>query len=148
MECRKATLADFRSVKANLSERVSTENEIVIQTYHLDPTEDVKRAIKAGNAETFLAGGEPVGLIAWETLRNEIRTAFMATEGFFEPRPSTLRFSIRKIREIQTRLGGLVVRSSTLSRHPKVGAWYKLLGYQEIPAWPERVFELQPKDVR
>lgn len=150
MDAKTSSLADFRAVSGNLSAR-SREEMAVAEVTLADVKEDLKAAIKAGNAATLVHNGAIVALMTWEVIDHSdggtgLATTFLATDRFYEPDVPSVRFGRRYMRQVQADAGNLPIVSYCYSSHPKVERWYRLMGYQ---LWkvegPCRAFVLPPR---
>ncbi|RVT80206.1 hypothetical protein EM858_04210 [Agrobacterium sp. CNPSo 2736] len=142
MEYRKATTGDLAKVFRNSDERLTAE--YITAGYNPRKVKDMFREwVVAGDAHALTYGGNPVAIIAWQTLDGEVYTSFAATPEFFEKK--FVRFSRRHIKQIQVVHGNKPIVAVSYGTHPQLVRWFSLLGFQrDITQGPATLYKLSP----
>lgn len=143
MKARRATMADYRQIKANLAGRMA--NEYIAAGYTPESAmQMLKTFIPMDQADAITTDGGSLLAILFHFVEDGvIQTGFAAREEFFSG--LSLRIAKKHLMHLQQRYGGLPLQSNSYPQAARTEEWFKRIGFLVYERHPDRiVFHLEP----
>ena len=139
-----AQLADMAPVVNNLSGVTRYE----LQAAGVDPNMLVRLlidGIERGKAYAIYQDDIPIAIFWFYPSLFEAETSFIATQAFFDRPMASIRTSQEVLGCILEDYPNMSLVAYTVSQHPRLDKWFRLLGFVELPHnGPAKRFEFIP----